>query len=98
IQHEELMNKMEEDAKRIKALQQGGSITFALLPRLDAHTRKVLLSWLSRGLANEDKIGKTDQGEYYHIEKLDEEDCVLHSDDGDFTMPSFRLVFKEATQ
>ncbi|WP_028043558.1 TIGR02677 family protein [Candidatus Stoquefichus massiliensis] len=100
---ERKMNQLEleaELAKQKESIQKliiNGEIDFASLPKIDSSTRKTLLIWLSKALAQESLSSKTDYGDHYYIDKsLEKETCVLHCQDGDFLMPSFKIVFKEA--
>lgn len=95
IQRMEVEAKLEQERKSIDQLTNDQKIEFSKLPKIDANTRKVLLSWLSRGLANKNKTAKTDQGVYYHIEKADNQMCMLRCVDGDLQMPNFVIVFDE---
>lgn len=97
MQRMELQQKLEEEQQSIQKLTVNKQIKFSTLPKIDAHTRKVLLSWLSRGLANENKSAKTDRGVYYHIQKENDESCILQCDDGNLLMPCFMIVFDEVT-
>lgn len=92
----ELEEKLAKQKEDIQKLIINGQIDFATLPKIDSTTRKTLLLWLSKALAQESLSSKTDYGDYYYIDKSQEyETCVLHCQDGEFLMPSFKIVFKE---
>lgn len=61
---------------------------------LDAQSRKILFSWLSKGLSNEKRCSKTDAGQVFEIETTDLETIQVLCEDGVITMPSFRIRFK----
>lgn len=96
MQQIELENALENRRKKINSLIHNGKIDFQNLPILDEMTRKTLLQWLSKGLAQTNHTSKTDDGlEYYIDESHAYQDCFLHCEDGDFIMPAFQIIFKE---
>lgn len=81
--------------QKIEKLIVDGCIDFSQLPVIDSTTRKTLLLWLSKALSQPNLTNKTDDGRYYVVDKSDENSyCVIHSEDGDFTMPCFKIKFK----
>jgi len=97
MQQIELENALEEKREKIKALIHHQVIDFQCLPVIDETTRKTLLQWLSKGLAQENKTAKTDEGiEYYINQEHAHQECLVQCLDGDFIMPAFQIVFKES--
>lgn len=91
-----LEEALEERRKKINSLIHDGKIDFQNLPVIDEMTRKTLLQWLSKGLAQANHTTKTDDGmEYYIDESQAHQECVVQCEDGDFMMPAFQIIFKE---
>ena len=62
------------------------------LPVISAAVRKILLSWLSRGLNSSSHRGRTEEGVYFHVNLENaSQSCVLRCEDGCFVMPHFIL-------
>lgn len=96
IQRQEITRQMEEDTRKINELTKDGKISFSELPVIDAHIRKLLLSWLSKGLAEKDHLSRSDDGREYKIDVTNEEIyCVVRCNDGNFSMPSYEIIFME---
>lgn len=61
-------------------------------PVISAAVRKILLSWLSRGLNSSSHRGRTEEGVYFHVNLENAgQSCVLRCEDGCFVMPHFIL-------
>ena len=73
-------------------------IDFSTLPKIDANTRKTLLSWLSKGLSDKNLKSRTEWGQYFTVDKMDKGSCILQCEDGDLIMPSYRLIFEGEKQ
>lgn len=96
MQQLELEAMLEERRKKINELIHDGIIDFGNLPIIDEMTRKTLLQWLSKGLSQENKTSKTDDGQEYYInDSQANKECLVQCEDGDFIMPAFQIVFKE---
>ena len=96
IQKIELENELTKQKEQIEKLIINNEIDFSKLSEIDAITRKILLSWLSKGLAQKSLVAKNDYGDLYYIDKsCENKSCVLKCQDGDFEMPAFKIVFKE---
>lgn len=93
IQKQIILQKQEENNKKLREYIKDGVIDFKTISYLDTYSRKILLSWLSRGLANVTHRGRCDWGDYYTVDDSNKELCKIHCEDGDLTMPSFRLCF-----
>lgn len=92
----EFQQKQDEQRHKIQQLTHDHIIDFRNLPMLDKPTRKLLLQWLSKGLSQTQKISKTDDGVKFQIDQTYvHEECVVHCEDGDFTMPAFRIILME---
>ncbi len=91
------IEEMEKNQKQIEKLIINNRISFANLPVLSGPVREILLNWISKALETGERAARTEEGRDYYISMPDKkETCVVHCEDGDFTMPSMELVFKEA--
>lgn len=92
----EIEARFERQMKIINDLIVDGIIDFSKLPKIDSNTRKTLLTWLSKALAQENNQYKTDDGRKYYIDRKNENiQCYIDCDDGHFYMPSFKIIFME---
>lgn len=70
-------------------------LDFATLPTITPAVRNVFLSWLSRALEHQSRIGKTEDGRSYALQPPEDgERCVVSCTDGAFTMPAYRILFQ----
>ena len=80
----------------VKMLEKDGAIDFSALPILEPRIRKILLKWISDAMESVDFSARTDDGRRYRLDKSNmAEKCVVHCEDGNFTMPKMRIVFQE---
>ena len=71
-------------------------IHFSQLPRIPSHVRVTLLKWIGKATVSAEKTGKTEDGRTFRlIEPVNEERCVLQSEDGDLQMPAYVIEFDE---
>ena len=93
---EQMMQQLKEDRSKIAMLEQNGRIDFARLPVIEPRVREILLKWLSDALEDSDFCARTDDGRQYYLDMNHaKEKCVVHCEDGSFTMPSLSIVFQE---
>lgn len=88
---------MDAENKKKQVIQnyiQNQVIDFQSLPKIEAHTRKTLLNWLSKGLADKDLKSRTEWGQYFTVDNRNTELCILKCEDGDLEMPKYRLIFE----
>lgn len=91
-----IMEQQKEELKRIHLLEQEGKIDFACLPVISSREREILLKWLSDALESSDFSARTDEGRRYILDRSQSnEKCVVHCEDGIFTMPRMAFVFQE---
>ena len=82
------------DREQIDQLTEDGQIDFGKLPMISARVREVLLSWISNALEDAEKKAKTEDGRaYYLVIDPNKARCVVHCEDGNFTMVAMKLVF-----
>lgn len=91
-----LMQQLQADRKNIELLEQNGRIDFSSLPVIDPRIREILLKWLSDALEDPGYCARTDDGRQYYLDMEHvKERCVVHCEDGNFTMPRVSIVFQE---
>ncbi|HAN09327.1 MAG TPA: TIGR02677 family protein [Clostridiales bacterium] len=80
------------DMETVNSYINEGILDFKVLPVIEKNTRKILLRWLAKALANTSKITKTEDGRRVEILNPDtRERCVLKSKDGELEMPGYVL-------
>ncbi|MCI7108115.1 MAG: TIGR02677 family protein [Agathobacter sp.] len=91
-----LMEQQIEDAKKLRDLERDGRIDFDALPVIEAHVREILLKWLSDAMEDPAGAARTEDGRRYVLDmSRKKERCVIHCEDGNFTMPKLAIVFQE---
>lgn len=91
-----MLEQQKEEEKKIKMLEKDGAIDFSALPILEPRIREILLKWISDAMESVDFSVRTDDGRRYRLDKSNmAEKCVVHCEDGNFTMPKMRIVFQE---
>lgn len=91
-----MLQQQKEEMQKIQSLEKDGKIDFAELPVLEPRIREILLKWLSDAMEDADFTARTDDGRRYVLDRSRmKERCVVHCEDGNFTMPRMTLVFQE---
>lgn len=91
-----MIKKQKEDMRKLRELESDGKIDFSTLPVLEPHVREILLKWISDAMENPAGAARTEEGRYYTLDmSRKEERCVVHCEDGSFTMPKLAIVFQE---
>ena len=94
-----LLQKQKEEMQKLQKLEKKGRIDFAELPVLEPRIREILLKWLSDAMEDADFTARTDDGRRYVLDRTHAgEKCVVHCEDGNFTMPRMAIVFQEETE
>ena len=94
-----LLQKQKEEMQKLQQLEKKGRIDFAELPVLELRIREILLKWLSDAMEDADFTARTDDGRRYVLDRTHAgEKCVVHCEDGNFTMPRMAIVFQEETE
>lgn len=91
IEKQARIDQMKNDRLIMESFIQNDVIDFSTLPKIDAYSRRMLLSWLTRGLSNKNLSAKCEWGDTYTIDKSNNNTCKVSCEDGDFYMPSFRI-------
>ena len=93
---QQMIKKQKEDMRKLRELESDGKIDFSTLPVLEPHGREILLKWISDAMENPAGAARTEEGRYYTLDmSRKEERCVVHCEDGSFTMPKLAIVFQE---
>ena len=91
-----MLEKQREEMEKLQALEVNGRIHFGELPVLEPRIREILLKWLSDAMESADFSARTDDGRRYILDRSRaDETCVVHCQDGNFTMPDLSIVFQE---
>lgn len=91
-----LLQQQKEEMQKLQQLEKNGRIDFAELPVLEPRIREILLKWLSDVMEDVDFTARTDDGRRYVLDRTHVgEKCVVHCEDGNFTMPRMAIVFQE---
>ena len=94
----QMIRQLREDRSKIEMLEKDGRIDFAALPVIEPRVREILLKWLSDAMEDGGYSARTDDGRQYILDmKQADEKCVVHCEDGNFTMPRLAIVFQEET-
>lgn len=90
------LKKIEEERAIVNSYIKEGVLDFSTLPTIEPEIREVFLQWLSKALENSRRRGRTEEGRIYHVDEAREKTmCTIHCTDGEFQMPSLKLVFEE---
>ena len=91
-----LLQQQKEEMQKLQRLEKNGRIDFAELPILEPRIREILLKWLSDAMEDTDFTARTDDGRRYVLDRSRMgEKCIVHCEDGNFTMPRMAIVFQE---
>lgn len=91
-----LLQQQKEEMQKLQQLEKNGRIDFAELLVLEPRIREILLKWLSDAMEDVDFTARTDDGRRYVLDRTHVgEKCVVHCEDGNFTMPRMAIVFQE---
>lgn len=95
LDRHEIERSREIEKKLLLSYLVDDCIEFDNLNQIDSFSRKVLLSWVSKAYQSSDLKSKTDFDlEYYLDDSKKYERCIVKCDDGDFSMPKLKLIFK----
>ena len=89
------MKKLQQERELLKSYIKDNRLEFATLPEIEPRVRDIFLGWLSKGLENKSRRGKTEDGQVFTI--LPEEHgktCTLLCTDGTFQMPAYTILFE----
>ena len=93
---QKMIHQQKQEQQKLRLLEKNDEIDFAHLPILEPRIREILLKWISDAMEAADFSARTDDGRRYRLERSGtDEKCVIHCEDGNFTMPKMRIVFEE---
>ena len=93
---QKMLHQQKHEQQKLRLLEKNDEIDFAHLPVLEPRIREILLKWISDAMEAADFSARTDDGRRYRLERSGtDEKCVIHCEDGNFTMPKMRIVFEE---
>lgn len=95
IQKLEILKIQEMEEKILKKFIQQRVIDFSKIEILDSYSRKLLLGWLSRGLASKNHRAKIESGRYYFVDDSSTYICKVKCEDGNLEMLSYKICFEE---
>ena len=91
-----LIEQQRRDQKRLQELEVDGKIDFSALPVIDAHVREILLKWISDAMEDPAGVARTEDGRRFVLDMSQSKSrCVVHCEDGNFTMPQMSIIFQE---
>lgn len=90
-----LLKQRQEEEQNMEQFIEKGEIDFARLPQLKTYDRQLLLKWLTKGKSGKKSWVKTETGLVFRVEAVSHEPIILHCEDGDFTMPHYKICFRE---
>lgn len=91
----EYLDQKEAEKNQMLQYIQDDKIIFNNLPKIDGTIRKILLQWLAKALANKDQTTKVEIGKRIKVNKINDEQIILRSTDGDLIMPNFEIQILE---
>lgn len=93
---EQMLRQIKEDREKAEKLIHNGRIEFFDLPVIEPRVREILLRWLSDAMEDAEYSARTDDGRRFVLDMTRAaEKCVVHCEDGNFTMPKISIVFQE---
>lgn len=94
-----ILKSRQQEQELIQNYIKNGIIDFSNLPKIPQSIRISLLRWLSKGLNSPDFTSKTETGIKYKIvpPDLPNQKCTIVCDDGEFTMPAFKIIFRDGS-
>lgn len=93
---EKILKERKREEEIIHQYSKDGIVEFESLDKINQEIRSLLLMWLTKGLGNKNKQGKTENGLLYKvIEPENNKRCQLKCEDGMLDMPAFKLVFEK---
>ena len=91
-----MLKQIKDDREKAEKLIQNGRIEFSNLPVIEPRVREILLRWLSDAMEDAEYSARTDDGRKFVLDMTRaSEKCVVHCEDGNFTMPKISIVFQE---
>lgn len=94
-QRQEYLREMQRQEEIVRRYIHNGTIVLSEIQEVvPAAVRSVFLQWISRANLTAEKKAMTEYGLHFRLRR-DPGACVLRCDDGNLTMPAYRLEFEE---
>ncbi|MEJ6949444.1 TIGR02677 family protein [Natronospora cellulosivora (SeqCode)] len=88
------IRERKQEQEVIDSYIQENIIDFSELPLIPSHVRITLLKWIGKATASHNNLAKTEDGrEFKLIKPVNEQDCILRCEDGNLTMPAYKIMF-----
>ena len=95
IQRIEYLRRIEEEKKIIMTYIHENQLDVSQIKdEIPVSMRRTLLRWITQANNRNTKTGITEYGQEYKLVRKEDE-CILHCEDGDLSLPHFILEFKE---
>ncbi|MEE8807185.1 MAG: TIGR02677 family protein [Lactimicrobium sp.] len=89
------LDEMEKKRLEVSKYIHQGRLSFAKIQDvISPQLRMMLLSWIAQANMTSSKVGRTEYGSRYVLDR-EEGECVLHCSDGDLTMPCYVIEFED---
>lgn len=91
---QEYLQRKQTELLTLEKYMQGNEIRLDQLPVIESYVRKMLLSWIGKAMAKEDRTFKTEHGRKVKVIVLPNDRVKVRADDGTMEMPAviFRFV------
>ncbi|MFD1362158.1 TIGR02677 family protein [Lentibacillus salinarum] len=87
------LHRKQLEQKTLEKYMTGNEIRLETLPTVEPYVRKMLLSWVGKAMAQQDRTFKTEYGRQVKIIMQQNERVVLHAEDGAIDMPNVTFQF-----
>jgi hypothetical protein len=95
IQRNQYLQEVQQEKQLVLKYIRNQRIVFAeITDIIPERAKNIFLEWISKANMNTEKKGRTEYGQEYLLIRQ-EGTCVLHCMDGNLTMPSYVMEFKE---
>ncbi|WP_077301403.1 TIGR02677 family protein [Virgibacillus pantothenticus] len=92
VRKQYLQEKLAEQ-NTIEKYIEGNTITIENLPIIETNVRKMLLSWIGKAMAKQDRTFKTEHGRVVKVHLTPERRVPLRAEDGTMEMPAVTFEF-----
>lgn len=89
------LQRKQAELLTLEKYMHGNEIRLDQLPVIEAYVRKMLLNWMGKAMAKEDRIFKTEQGRKVKVIVLPKARVKVHAEDGTMEMPAVIFQFMD---
>lgn len=90
-----ILEKRKEESKILHKFIHNNEISFDSLPVINTEERVLLLRLLSKGRSRKREWSKNENGMEYKVVLCDGDNIKVACDDGNLSMPPYKIIFKE---